>query len=80
MKGLPSQPACSFSWKTLQILDVLGVDYKAHNVLVDQDLQQENKKFSSWPTIPQLYVGDQFICCSENVETQGSFWRPSKDI
>lgn len=69
MKGLPSQPACGFSWKTVQILDALGVEYKAHNVLADQDLRQGIKKFSSWPTIPQLYVDGQFIGGSDIVET-----------
>lgn len=69
MKGLPSQPACGFSWKTVQILNALGVEYKAHNVLADQDLRQGIKKFSSWPTIPQLYVDGEFIGGSDIVES-----------
>lgn len=69
MKGLPSQPACGFSWKTVQILNAMGVEYKAHNVLVDEALRQGIKKFSSWPTIPQLYVDGNFIGGCDIVET-----------
>lgn len=68
MKGLPSQPACGFSWKTVQILNAIGVEYKAHNVLVDDDLRQGIKNFSAWPTIPQLYVGGEFVGGCDIVE------------
>lgn len=68
MKGNPSQPQCGFSFKTVQILNALGVDFKAHNVLDDDALRQGIKDFSSWPTIPQLYIKGEFIGGCDIVE------------
>lgn len=61
MKGLPSTPQCGFSWKTVQILNAMGVEYRAHNVLADEDLRHGIKQFSAWPTIPQVYVDGEFV-------------------
>lgn len=68
MKGLPSQPQCGFSWKVVQILNAIGVEYRAHNVLMDEELRSAVKKYSAWPTIPQLYVGGEFVGGSDIVE------------
>ncbi|ASY63105.1 putative monothiol glutaredoxin ycf64-like [Sinorhizobium sojae CCBAU 05684] len=61
MKGTPQFPQCGFSGQVVQILDYVGVDYKGINVLADGDLRQGIKDYSSWPTIPQLYVKGEFI-------------------
>jgi monothiol glutaredoxin len=61
MKGTPDFPQCGFSGRVIQILDYVGVDYKTHNVLADGDLRQGIKDYSSWPTIPQLYVKGEFV-------------------
>jgi monothiol glutaredoxin len=61
MKGTPTFPQCGFSSQVVQILDYLGVDYKGVNVLENVDVRQGIKEFSSWPTIPQLYVKGEFI-------------------
>ena len=61
MKGTPGFPQCGFSGQVVQILDYLGVDYKGINVLADDDLRQGIKDYSSWPTIPQLYVKGEFV-------------------
>ncbi len=61
MKGSPSAPACGFSWKTVEVLDAMGVPYKAYNILEDDEIRQGIKMHSSWPTIPQLYVAGEFI-------------------
>ena len=61
MKGVPEQPACGFSAMTVQILDHLGVDFAAVNVLSNDELRQGIKSFSNWPTIPQLYVKGEFV-------------------
>lgn len=68
MKGSPSQPQCGFSFKTVQILNALRVDFKSFNVLDDDDLRQGIKKFSSWPTIPQLFINGEFIGGCDIVE------------
>ena len=61
MKGAPDQPRCGFSAAVVQILDHLDVDYVGVDVLQDEALRQAIKDFSSWPTIPQLYVKGEFV-------------------
>ncbi|MBI1954341.1 MAG: Grx4 family monothiol glutaredoxin [Proteobacteria bacterium] len=61
MKGTKTVPQCGFSAILVQILTQLGLDFKAVNVLVDQELRQAIKDFSNWPTIPQLYIKGEFI-------------------
>ncbi len=61
MKGTPTFPQCGFSGQVVQILDYLGVDYKGVNVLENADIRQGIKDYSSWPTIPQLYVKGEFV-------------------
>ena len=61
MKGTPQFPMCGFSGQVVQILDHLGVTYKALNVLDSDDLREGIKSYSNWPTIPQLYVKGEFV-------------------
>ncbi len=61
MKGTPAAPQCGFSMQVVQILNHLGVPYKAINVLADGEIREGIKTFSNWPTIPQLYVKNEFI-------------------
>lgn len=61
LKGTPQFPQCGFSGQVVQVLDYLGVEYRAVNVLADADIRQGIKDYSNWPTIPQLYVKGEFI-------------------
>ena len=61
MKGTPEAPQCGFSMATSNILKVLEVNFKGINVLENQNLREGIKVFSDWPTIPQLYVKNEFI-------------------
>ena len=61
MKGTPDAPQGGFSMATSNILKVLEVKFKGVNVLADQKLREGIKVFSDWPTIPQLYVKNEFI-------------------
>lgn len=61
MKGTPAAPQCGFSMQVAQILGHLGVPYKAINVLADPEIREGIKVYSNWPTIPQLYVKNEFI-------------------
>ena len=61
MKGTPVFPQCGFSAAVVQILSHLGVKFKGVDVLADNSVRQGIKEFSSWPTIPQLYVKGEFI-------------------
>jgi monothiol glutaredoxin len=55
MKGTPSSPSCGFSRAVVQILNMHGVNFDAHNILEDQELRSGIKEYSNWPTIPQIY-------------------------
>jgi len=61
MKGSPVFPQCGFSARVVQILTHLGVKFKGIDVLQDPSIRQGIKDFSSWPTIPQLYVKGEFV-------------------
>ena len=61
MKGTPEAPQCGFSMATSNILKVLEVNFKGVNVLDNQNLREGIKAYSDWPTIPQLYVKNEFI-------------------
>ena len=61
MKGTPDAPQCGFSMAVSNILKILEVKYKGVNVLENQNLREGIKVFSDWPTIPQLYVKNEFI-------------------
>ncbi|MGS5088644.1 Grx4 family monothiol glutaredoxin [Hydrogenophaga sp. A37] len=64
MKGNASFPMCGFSGRAIQIIKACGVDpktVKTVNVLEDEGIRQGIKTYSSWPTIPQLYVKGEFI-------------------
>ncbi|MDO9236437.1 MAG: Grx4 family monothiol glutaredoxin [Aquabacterium sp.] len=62
MKGNPQFPQCGFSGRAIQILKSCGVtDLKTVNVLEDDGIRQGIKDYANWPTIPQLYIGGEFI-------------------
>ena len=61
MKGTPVFPMCGFSAAVVQVLSDLGVKYSSVNVLESEDMREGIKKYSNWPTIPQLYVKEEFI-------------------
>jgi monothiol glutaredoxin len=61
MKGTPSFPMCGFSAATVQVLQEIGVPFKAVDVLAEPEKRDGIKVFSSWPTIPQVYAGGKFV-------------------
>ena len=61
MKGTPDAPQCGFSMAVSNMLKILEVNFKGVNVLEDQSLREGIKIYSDWPTIPQLYVKNEFI-------------------
>lgn len=62
MKGTPQLPQCGFSANAVKILNACGVqDFFSVDVLADPELRQGIKEYSSWPTIPQLYINGEFI-------------------
>ncbi|MBE9109502.1 Grx4 family monothiol glutaredoxin [Nodosilinea sp. LEGE 07298] len=61
MKGNKLMPQCGFSNNVVQILNVLGVPFETVDVLADPDIRQGIKEYSSWPTIPQVYINGEFV-------------------
>ena len=61
MKGTPVFPMCGFSAATVQVLSDIGVKFSSINVLDSNEMREGIKIFSNWPTIPQLYVKEEFI-------------------
>ena len=61
MKGNPTFPQCGFSSTVVQILKHIGVNFQSYDVLQDENLREGIKAFSNWPTIPQLYVNNEFV-------------------
>ena len=62
MKGTADFPQCGFSANAVRILNTCGVNnIFTVNVLEDPEIRQGIKEFSSWPTVPQLYVNGEFI-------------------
>ena len=62
MKGSPQFPQCGFSASAVKMLSDVGVeDFMFVNVLEDQEIREGIKQYSSWPTIPQLYIDHEFV-------------------
>ena len=61
MKGSPDFPQCGFSGKSAQVLQSLGAKFASVDVLANNEVREGIKAYSNWPTIPQLYVGGEFI-------------------
>ena len=61
MKGTPQFPQCGFSGRAVQLLQSCGAKFASVNVLAEPDIREGIKEFSSWPTIPQLFIKGQLI-------------------
>jgi monothiol glutaredoxin len=61
MKGTPQAPACGFSARTVAILQSLGTEFAAVDILPDPRIRQELSALSDWPTIPQLFVDGDLV-------------------
>ena len=61
MKGTPDAPQCGFSVAVVNMFKILELNFKSVNVLENQNVREGIKVYSDWPTIPQLYVKNEFI-------------------
>jgi monothiol glutaredoxin len=62
MKGSPDFPQCGFSAAAVQMLRACGLqEFFSVNVLEEPAIRQGIKEYANWPTIPQLYVGGEFV-------------------
>ncbi|KAJ8867278.1 hypothetical protein PR048_031077 [Dryococelus australis] len=58
MKGSPEQPRCGFSKTIIALLKELNADYGTFDILSDEAVRQGLKKYSDWPTYPQVRYFD----------------------
>ena len=69
MKGTPEAPRCGFSLRVVSVLETLGVEYGAVDVLPAlQPLREVTAELSDWPTFPQLYVNGELVGGCDIVE------------
>jgi len=61
MKGNRSFPQCGFSAATVEIFEQLGAPFETVDVLQDMEIREGIKRFSNWPTIPQVYINGKFV-------------------
>ena len=61
MKGTKDMPGCGFSSNVVQILNKMNVKYIDVDILHDDNFKENMKKFTNWPTFPQLYVKGEFV-------------------
>ena len=61
MKGTPDFPQCGFSAQTVSALRALGAQFKSVNIFEDPELREALKRYSNWPTYPQLYVKGELV-------------------
>jgi monothiol glutaredoxin len=61
MKGTPDFPQCGFSAQSVAALRHVGANFHAVNIFEDLELRDELKRYSNWPTYPQLYVNGELI-------------------
>ena len=68
MKGTPESPQCGFSATVVHYLNDLSFSYTSFDVHQDSEIRAAIKEYSSWPTIPQLYIDGEFIGGCDIVE------------
>ncbi|XP_032219025.1 glutaredoxin-3 isoform X3 [Nematostella vectensis] len=61
MKGTPQEPKCGFSRQVVGILAGVGAQYSTFDILKDEEVRQGLKKYSDWPTYPQLYINGELV-------------------
>lgn len=61
MKGTPDFPQCGFSAQTVAALRACDAQFKHFNIFEDPELRDALKRYSNWPTYPQLYVNGELV-------------------
>lgn len=61
MKGTADFPQCGFSAQVVSALRACGAEFATVNILEDQELREGLKRYSNWPTYPQLYLNGELV-------------------
>jgi monothiol glutaredoxin len=69
MKGTPETPRCGFSMRVVGVLEQMGTEYGAIDVLPILDpLREVTGEIADWRTFPQLYVNGELVGGCDIVE------------
>ncbi len=72
MKGIPTNPECGFSAKTVGILNATTIPFAFVNVLAAPFIREKLPKMSHWPTFPQLFVNGELVGGCDIVEAMSN--------
>jgi monothiol glutaredoxin len=61
MKGTPDFPQCGFSAQAVAALRACGAKFAHVNIFEDPELREGLKRYSNWPTYPQLYLNGELL-------------------
>ena len=61
MKGTPDFPQCGFSAQTVAALRAVGANFRSVNIFEEPEIREALKRYSNWPTYPQLYVKGELV-------------------
>ena len=61
MKGTKDAPQCGFSAAVVDVFNSLGVPFETRDVLASNELREGIKKYSNWPTVPQVFINGKFV-------------------
>jgi monothiol glutaredoxin len=61
MKGTPDFPQCGFSAAAVRALEACGAQFAHVNIFEDPEVREALKRYSNWPTYPQLYVNGELL-------------------
>ena len=61
LTGTPSQPQCGFTSRICEILARANISFGHFDIMTDNEVLHGLKKYSNWPTYPQVYVDGQLV-------------------
>eukprot|EP00760_Papus_ankaliazontas_P038876 PhM_4_TR9388/c0_g2_i1/m.11325 len=61
LTGTPEQPQCGFTGRLCEVLASTGVPFDYFDIMTDFEVLEGLKKYSQWPTYPQVYVNGELI-------------------
>lgn len=60
-KGEKNAAMCGFSNRVMEIFNQAGAPYEVRNIFADPNIRQAICSHTNWPTIPQIFIGGQFV-------------------
>eukprot|EP00796_Vickermania_ingenoplastis_P011879 gene11879-8165_t len=61
LTGTPTAPRCRFTVQLVDLLEQLAVPYGYFNILTDDEVCEGLKRYSDWPTYPQVFLDGELL-------------------